>query len=109
MKYNLIKEIISGVGKFALVLFVLCFVSHIFWSNKKKHLTEKHETIRGYVYSKNGRWSEIDYRFTVNGKEYSGSSKYNQMLPYPHEGDSIDVFYDANDPDINLWSGCWQE
>lgn len=109
MKYNSIKEIISGVGKFALVLFVLCFVSHMHWSNVKKHLTEKHETIKGYVYNEKGRWSEIQYRFTVNGKDYCGKSKYNRMRPYPHKGDSIVVYYDADDPDMNMWQGCFDE
>ncbi|MBQ2224674.1 MAG: hypothetical protein II422_01780, partial [Prevotella sp.] len=51
-----------------------------------------------------------DYDFIVNGVKFSGKSRYSHLNPpYPQEGDSIDVYYDEKDPNINLWSGEFAE
>lgn len=75
----------------------------------KQELLEGHKTVRAYVYRRIGTKNRntIEYIFSINNKEYLGESRYSRSKPYPDDGDSIVVFYKENNPEINLWSGCF--
>ena len=52
----------------------------------------------------------IYYVFKIDGVKHSGFSRYSLMNPpYPDEGDSIEVYYDESDPNVNLWRGEFTE
>lgn len=106
-----LREFICEVGRFLLaiaIMLLFVFVDRLYYHYKINRLS-KHETVKAYVFDKTGKdWKSIHYRFVVEGKEYYGESPCPRTLIYPDEGDSIEVYYDAEDPDLNLWSGCWQ-
>ena len=114
---HLIKKIVNEVGRFILAIAILglflglyIYINRVYYHDKISQLTPKHETVKAYVFDKTGRdWKSIHYRFFIEGKEYYGESPCPRTQPYPNEGDSIVVYYDADDPEMNMWQGCFDE
>ncbi|MBO4598773.1 MAG: hypothetical protein J5676_13015 [Bacteroidaceae bacterium] len=112
-----IKNILKEVGRFILAIAIMVLllevyihIERVYYHNKINRLSPKRETVKAYVFDRTGRdWKSIHYRFVVKGKEYYGESPCSRKRPYPDEGDSIVVYYDANDPDVNMWQGCFDE
>ena len=74
----------------------------------REELSIEHQVARGYINRVVNKGNTIYYVFTVDGVEYSGISRYSLMeKPYPHKGDSIDVYYSEADPHVNLWRGMF--
>jgi hypothetical protein len=112
-----LKEIWDFVWRFTLslilvVIFILIFVypERAMIKEYREKLTNSHCITRGYINDITHRDNTIYYEFVVDGIKYSGISRYCLLdQPYPQEGDSIDVYYDEKDPNINLWSGEFYE
>lgn len=106
---NETRRFLRTIAILGLFLGLYIYINRVYYHNKINRLS-KHETVKAYVFDKTGKdWKSIHYRFVVEGKEYYGESPCSNTQPYPDEGDSIEVYYDAKDPDLNLWSGCWQD
>ncbi|MCR5362601.1 MAG: hypothetical protein K6E73_11420 [Bacteroidales bacterium] len=75
----------------------------------RKILSEEHKITKGYVYIRNSKSQRLLYRFTIDGIQYCGESKYYRTRPFPKQGDSIWVYYQGNDPNVNLWAGMFDE
>ncbi len=112
-----LKEIWDFVWRFTLSLILVVIIFRIFIyperamiKEYREKLTNNHCITRGYIYAENPRYITIYYEFFVDGIKYSGISRYSHLnTPYPQKGDSIDVYYDEKDPNINLWSGEFYE
>lgn len=90
-----------------IAIYILYYPARRKQKEYRQELLEGHKTIRAYVYRRIGKHNTIEYSFSINNKTYVGESRYRQSDPYPDEGDSIEVFYKENKPEINLWSGCF--
>ena len=112
-----IKDKLLSILRFLagiVIVFIMIYVVDYPERKKNKEYREQletnHKVIRAYINAENPRRNTIYYVFVVNGVEYSGVSRYpNLNPPYPREGDSIDVYYSAEDPNVNLWSGEFSE
>lgn len=105
---------VSDAIRIGLTIIIAIIAVYIFYyparrrqKEYRQELLEEHKTIRAYVYRRIGKHNTIEYIFSINNKEYLGGSRYSDMAPYPDKGDSIVVFYKENNPEINLWSGCF--
>ncbi len=111
------KELWDFVWRFTLSIIVVIFFIRIFIyperamiKEYRKKLTNNHCVAKAYIYDDNPRDVKIYYRFVVNGIKYSGISHYSHLNPpYPREGDSIEVYYSEDDPNVNLWRGEFSE
>ena len=76
----------------------------------RKKLINSHCVTKAYINATNPRDNTIYFEFVVNGIKYSGISRYSLLKPpYPEKGDSIEVYYSDDDPNINLWRGEFHE
>ncbi|WP_028903599.1 hypothetical protein [Prevotella sp. P6B4] len=76
----------------------------------RERLSISHSVTKASINSITHRKTKIFYEFMVNGVKYSGISRYTLLNPpYPQKGDSIDVYYSEDDPNVNLWSGEFTE
>ena len=111
------KELWDFVWRFTLSLILVEILFRIFVyperamiKEYREKLTNNHCVTRGYINDITHRDNTIYYEFVVDGIKYSGISRYSLLNPpYPQDGDSIDVYYDKKDPNINLWSGEFYE
>lgn len=111
------KFIFDFVWRYVLTIIVVIVFIRIFIyperamiKEYRKKLTNSHCVTKAYIYDDNPRDVKIYYRFVVNGIKYSGISHYSHLNPpYPREGDSIEVYYCENDPNVNLWRGEFSE
>ena len=72
----------------------------------REKLKTNHSVTKAYVNQVVNRGNTIYYVFKIDGVKYSGFSRYSLMNPpYPDVGDSIEVYYDESDPNVNLWRG----
>jgi hypothetical protein len=84
---------------------VLIYPELVKMEDYRERLNTSHRIAKGRINSVIHRKVLIYYDFIVNGVKFSGKSRYSHLNPpYPQEGDSIDVYYDEKDPNINLWS-----
>lgn len=81
---------------FFVIIFVLGVISAIIYHNKGKHLRDKAKSTIGWVYRRGIR-NGLRYRFVIYGKEYHGTSSTIRK----DIDDTIRVYYDPDDPDIN--------
>lgn len=111
------KELWDFVWRFTLSIIVVIFFIRIFIyperamiKEYRKKLANSHCVTKAFINATNPRDNTIYYEFVVNGNKYSGISRYSlSNSPYPREGDSIEVYYCENDPNVNLWRGEFSE
>lgn len=76
----------------------------------REKLVKNHSVTMAYINAITHRDNTIYYEFIVNGIKYSGISRYSLLKPpYPEKGDSIEVYYSDDDPNVNLWRGEFLE
>ena len=72
-------------------------------------LSVKRKRTKAFVYSRNKKFHELRYRFTLEGIEYTGNSNYSfAKQQYIEKEDSIWVYYKEDDPNVNLWVGMFE-
>ena len=116
-KYLTKEFVLDSVWRYVMTIVVTVIFIRIFVyperamiKDYREKLTNNHCITRGYIYADNPRAVTIYYEFVVDGIKYSGISRFSHLNPpYPRDGDSIDVYYDEKDPNINLWSGEFTE
>ena len=116
-KYLTKEFVLDSVWRYVMTIVVTVIFIRIFVyperamiKEYREKLTNNHCVTRGYINDITHRDNTIYYEFVVDGIKYSGISRYSLLNPpYPQDGDSIDVYYDKKDPNINLWSGEFTE
>ena len=111
------KFIFDFVWRYVLTIIVVIVFIRIFIyperamiKEYRKKLANSHCVTKAFINATNPRDNTIYYEFVVNGNKYSGISRYSlSNSPYPREGDSIEVYYCENDPNVNLWRGEFSE
>ncbi len=90
---------------FVLVLkYIIDYPQSSRYKEYRSELIKNHKTTKAYVYRvTNVKKHRVYYRFTINSVTYTGDSKFSIREYYPEEGDSIYVYYNEKDPNINLW------
>ena len=105
------KELWDLVWRFALTLLLVIVSIRILYYPERARIEDyrdklsiSHRVTKGYINAITYRKNLIDYNFIVNGVKYSGKSRYSLLEPpYPEKGDSIEVYYKDDDPNVNLW------
>lgn len=100
--FRIILTIVIAV----IAIFILYYPEKSRYEEYRNELSIKHKVVTAYVYGSNPKKNKILYRFTINGETYKGQSRYRQtQSPKPAIGDSIEVYYKEENPEVNLWSG----
>jgi len=112
-KKNLLKYILKSALAIIMVILiirVMIYPERAKIKKYRKELTIRHATTKAYVNGITHRDNTIYYEFNVNNVKYFGISRYSLLdTPYPEEGDSIEVYYNEEDPNVNLWRGEFPE
>ena len=109
--YMSTKYAIDFVWRYVLtIIMVIIFIRIFIYPERamikeyRKKLINSHCVTKAYINATNPRDNMIYYEFMVNGIKYSGISRYSLLKPpYPEKGDSIEVYYKDDDPNVNLW------
>ncbi|GEM_PF-1234040 len=80
------------------------------YRNELSALSVERKRTKAFVYSRNKKYHELRYRFSLEGVEYTGNSNYSfSNHQNVEKEDSIWIYYKEDDPTVNLWVGMIDE
>lgn len=105
---DIIKSHSEEICKFIIALFLvelLVYYDEYQYKKIREDLSVSEQGItNACIYNVVYKSHRYCYRFYVDGNLYHGTSRYSSNTDHLNEGDSIEVTYKAEDPNVNLAS-----